>query len=103
MMGRLHHTVEEVTARIAARSRDLRAAYVARTDKARRDGKGRARLSCGNLAHSFAAAPLGDRLALRSADAALYRSKREGRDRVIVADIPPAAETQLNTVKIEKP
>jgi diguanylate cyclase (GGDEF)-like protein/PAS domain S-box-containing protein len=40
---------------------------------------------------------------LEAADAALYRAKRAGRDRVIVADIPPAAETQLNRVKIEKP
>jgi diguanylate cyclase (GGDEF)-like protein len=40
---------------------------------------------------------------LEAAAAALYRAKRAGRDRVIVADIPPAAETQLNRVKIEKP
>jgi diguanylate cyclase (GGDEF)-like protein len=39
---------------------------------------------------------------LEAADAALYRAKRAGRDRVIVADIPPAAEMQMNTVKIEK-
>ncbi len=32
---------------------------------------------------------------LEAADAALYRAKREGRDRVVVAELPAAAEAQL--------
>jgi phosphogluconate dehydratase len=51
----LHPVVERVTARIAARSARSRAAYLARIDAARGRGPARARLSCGNLAHGFAA------------------------------------------------
>ena len=52
----LHPVVERVTARIAGRSRDTRAAYLARMDAARGEGPYRHKLSCGNLAHGFAAA-----------------------------------------------
>ena len=52
----LHPVVERVTARIAGRSRDTRAAYLARMDAARGEGPYRHTLSCGNLAHAFAAA-----------------------------------------------
>lgn len=52
----LHPVVERVTARIAGRSRDTRAAYLARMDAARGEGPYRHKLSCGNLAHAFAAA-----------------------------------------------
>ncbi len=52
----LDPVVERVTTRIAERSRVLRAAYLARIDAAREQGAARARLSCGNLAHGFAAA-----------------------------------------------
>jgi phosphogluconate dehydratase len=52
----LHPTVERVTDRIASRSRASRADYLARMDAARDAGPSRQRLSCGNLAHGFAAA-----------------------------------------------
>jgi phosphogluconate dehydratase len=51
----LHPVVESVTARIAERSRRTRADYLARMDAARQAGPARQRLSCGNLAHGFAA------------------------------------------------
>ncbi|MCB1598516.1 MAG: phosphogluconate dehydratase [Xanthomonadales bacterium] len=51
----LHPVTERVTARIVERSRTTRAAYLARIDAAREQGTARARLSCGNLAHGFAA------------------------------------------------
>ena len=51
----LHPAVERVTARIRERSAPARAAYLARIDAAREAGTARARLSCGNLAHGFAA------------------------------------------------
>ncbi|MDE2278373.1 MAG: phosphogluconate dehydratase [Xanthomonadaceae bacterium] len=65
----LHPVVAEVTARIAARSRASRAAYLARIDAAHRDGPHRAQLSCGNLAHGFAACGEHDKGALRSGHA----------------------------------
>ncbi len=52
----LHPTIERVTARIAQRSRATREAYLRRMDDARAAGPARMRLSCGNLAHGFAAA-----------------------------------------------
>ncbi len=51
----LHPVVARVTARIRERSRDLRAAYLARIDAARLSQPARTRLGCGNLAHGFAA------------------------------------------------
>lgn len=39
---------------------------------------------------------------LEAADAALYRAKREGRDRVVSADAPPAAEAQPDSVQTAK-
>ena len=52
----LHPVVERVTARIAERSGPQRAAYLAKIDAAvARDAPARQRLSCGNLAHAFAA------------------------------------------------
>jgi len=51
----LHPVVERVTERIRERSAPTRAAYLARIEAARAKGTARARLSCGNLAHGFAA------------------------------------------------
>jgi phosphogluconate dehydratase len=51
----LHPVVERVTARIIERSSATRADYLARIDAARDGGPARSRLSCGNLAHGFAA------------------------------------------------
>ena len=52
----LNPVIERVTERIRERSAATRAAYLARIDAARGNGRPRARLSCGNLAHGFAAA-----------------------------------------------
>ncbi|HEV8695211.1 MAG TPA: phosphogluconate dehydratase [Lysobacter sp.] len=52
----LHPTIERVTRRIAERSRNTRADYLARIEAARENSPARTRLSCGNLAHGFAAA-----------------------------------------------
>ncbi|MBK1635614.1 phosphogluconate dehydratase [Rhodovulum adriaticum] len=51
----LNAIVEDVTAAIAARSRDSRAAYLARIARAAEEGPARAHLSCGNQAHAYAA------------------------------------------------
>ena len=51
----LHPTLEKVTARIVERSRSQRAAYLDLIDRARHNGVNRPTLSCGNLAHGFAA------------------------------------------------
>ena len=51
----LHPTIAEVTARIEARSRDSRATYLDRIDRAADQGPARAHLSCGNQAHAYAA------------------------------------------------
>jgi phosphogluconate dehydratase len=45
-----------VTNRIIERSRDTRAAYLARINQAKTDTVHRAQLACGNLAHGFAPA-----------------------------------------------
>ncbi len=57
----LNPTLADVTARIAERSKPQREAYLARMKQAREDGPRRAHLSCGNLAHAFAAAPDADK------------------------------------------
>ena len=59
--------VTEVTRRIVERSRGRREAYLARIAAARGSGPSRKRLSCGNLAHGFAACNAGDKAALRGA------------------------------------
>ncbi len=52
----LHPVVAKVTDRIIARSVQSRAAYLDLIGRARHEGLDRPRLSCGNLAHGFAAA-----------------------------------------------
>ncbi|OYX48230.1 MAG: phosphogluconate dehydratase [Alphaproteobacteria bacterium 32-64-14] len=64
-MTALHPKIAEVTARIEERSRESRRDYLARIKAARDAGPGRQHLSCGNLAHAFAAVPLGDKLTMR--------------------------------------
>ncbi|MGO4701938.1 phosphogluconate dehydratase [Dyella sp. 2RAB6] len=61
----LHPVLAEVTERLRERSRDTRAAYLARIDAAGTGGTHRERLSCGNLAHGFAACGTDDKAALR--------------------------------------
>lgn len=51
----LNPTVERVTQRIIERSRDSRAAYIDLIERSREQGLNRPQLSCGNLAHGFAA------------------------------------------------
>lgn len=56
--------------RIRARSRDTRAAYLERMEAQRRQGPHRGALSCGNLAHGFAACGAGDKEALKGTTSA---------------------------------
>jgi phosphogluconate dehydratase len=65
-MTKLHPVVAEVTERLRQRSRPNRAAYLERIDAVDRSGPQRAHLSCGNLAHGFAACGPQDKAALRS-------------------------------------
>lgn len=58
----MHPVVADVTARIAARSRDARTDYLDRMEQARQAEPGRGKLSCANFAHAFAAAPAADKL-----------------------------------------
>ena len=65
----MNPVVTEVTARIAERSRQTRAAYLTRIEAARDAGPGRAKLSCANWAHAFAAQPAADKLRVLDPDA----------------------------------
>jgi phosphogluconate dehydratase len=60
----LNPVIAQVTARIIERSRVSRASYLAKIDAARGAGPTRSRLSCGNLAHGFAACGSGDKAAI---------------------------------------
>ncbi|MXN66882.1 phosphogluconate dehydratase [Stappia sp. GBMRC 2046] len=57
----VHERIGEVTERIQKRSRDSREIYLERIRKAGEDGPRRGTLSCGNLAHGFAACGLVDK------------------------------------------
>lgn len=59
----------DITARIIERSRASRAAYLEKIARMRSNGPARKRLSCGNLAHGFAACGKDDKLALAEGDA----------------------------------
>ncbi len=62
--------IGEVTARLAARSRATRTAYLERIDKAANDGPARKKLGCANAAHGFAACSSSDKAALKDGEAA---------------------------------
>lgn len=59
----------EITDRIIARSRESRAAYLAKVESMRSKGPARKRLGCANLAHGFAACNSSDKEALAEGDA----------------------------------
>ena len=61
----LHPRLHAITERIVRRSAPSRAAYLAALEAALRDGPFRSRLSCGNLAHGFAACGGTDKSRLR--------------------------------------
>ncbi len=61
----LHPVLHEVTERIRQRSLASRAAYLAGIEAMRQAGPARTRLSCGNLAHGFAACGPSDKSRLR--------------------------------------
>ncbi len=60
----MNPVIEQVTQRIIERSKDSRAAYLARIATAANDGPARGTLSCSNLAHGFAACGSADKSAL---------------------------------------
>jgi phosphogluconate dehydratase len=64
----LHSTIEAITSRITERSRPSRTAYLDLIARERESGAERPNLSCGNLAHGFAAAGE-DRATIRSGKA----------------------------------
>ncbi|HEY0179473.1 MAG TPA: phosphogluconate dehydratase [Dokdonella sp.] len=61
----MHPRVAEVATRIRERSREHRRAYLALVDAAHARGPSRRHLSCGNLAHGFAACEPDDKRAIR--------------------------------------
>jgi len=66
----IHPVLAEVTQRIVERSHASRAAFLAKIEGARGKGAKRHHLSCGNLAHGFAACAENDKDALRNGHAA---------------------------------
>jgi phosphogluconate dehydratase len=61
----LHDRVHDVTERLRERSLASRGAYLQRIRRAAEAGPRRTTLSCGNLAHGFAACGLSDKQALK--------------------------------------
>ena len=62
----MNSIIQEVTQRIIERSQGSRKAYLDKIEKARLQGPHRGTLSCGNLAHGFAACGAEDKADLRS-------------------------------------
>lgn len=60
----VNQTIREVTERITKRSERTRRIYLDRMDAAAKQGVHRSALSCGNLAHGFAACGVGDKAKL---------------------------------------
>ena len=69
-MSELKRTLVQVTERIRRRSEPLRQRYLRDIDANRRGEPSRKRLSCGNLAHGFAACAEGDKARIRLMNAA---------------------------------
>ncbi|MEZ9199732.1 phosphogluconate dehydratase [Shewanella sp. 10N.286.54.B9] len=61
----MHTVVQSVTDRIIERSKDSRAKYLAALDDAKNRGVHRSALSCGNLAHGFAACNPADKSSIK--------------------------------------
>ncbi|MBU2886453.1 phosphogluconate dehydratase [Gilvimarinus agarilyticus] len=61
--------IAAITDRIIENSRPTREAYLAKIEQGRSNGPARKRLSCGNLAHGFAACGTSDKQALAEGDA----------------------------------
>ena len=70
MAQTLHPTIEAVTRRIRERSAATRGAYLDQMNAARSAGRNRDVLSCGNLAHGFAACGGDDKRALKDGGSA---------------------------------
>ncbi len=64
----MHPVITDVTARIAARSADTRAAYLARIGDAALEGPARTTHGCANLAHGIAACGPDEKLHLKAAE-----------------------------------
>jgi len=62
----MHAVVQSVTDRIIARSKNTRASYLAALDEAKLNGVHRSSLSCGNLAHGFAACQPDDKQSIKA-------------------------------------
>ena len=68
-MANIHHSVDLVTRRIIKRSERLRADYLSQITEDHNNRPERGKLSCGNLAHGFAACDEGDKNSLRMMEA----------------------------------
>lgn len=68
-MANIHHSVDLVTRRIIKRSERLRADYLSQIAEDHSNRPERGKLSCGNLAHGFAACDEGDKNSLRMMEA----------------------------------
>lgn len=69
IMTKIHHSVDLVTQRIIKRSETLRSDYLSQIAEDHSNRPERGKLSCGNLAHGFAACEEGDKNSLRMMEA----------------------------------